>query len=853
MDPTKTQGVVDWPRPTNVTEVRSFLGFTGFYRYFIPNYSKIARPLLDLTKKTTVWHWDEPQKQAFEKLKTLMCQQPVLAQPNYKRPFVVHTDTSAYGVGAILLQEGESTEANATQKPKLHPLAYYSASFIQAERNYDIYERELLAVVKALKHWHHHLAGAKHPFTVVTDHANLAYWKESRDLNRRTARWHSFLQDYWFFIQITPGKNHSAADFLSRHPHNDQGTRDNTQITIFPTDKFIDSKYIIPDHLKGNAPLPQTMNLRVADIDREFDDWDSTIAWIQRQYQKTLKEWKSEYNITPPRKGDHQRSWSKDGKLVVPPDQGLKRKLMTYIHDGYTAGHPGRDETIRKAKRFFWWPNMHLWIEDYVRGCATCQQGKILTHRTRAPLYKIPTTLETLSFETVTMDLIIGLPPNGVLDSILTIVDHGCTHAALFLPCSSMVTGPKVAQLYLDNVYKWFGLPNRMISDRDPRFTSHFARALAAKLGVSQNLSTAFHPQTDGLSERKNQWIEQYLRLLTAGQQDDWSQWLSIATAVHNDRTNDTLGMSPNEALLGYRPRLFPAQPIETSNQHAEDRINVLHQKRAQATAAINKAARTPDALKDLFNLGDKVWLESKNLALPHQSKKLAPKRVGPFSITKVILPVTYQLELPHSWQIHDVFHASLLTPYHETEAYGPNFIKPPPDLIDGEEEYEVEAILNHRFHGRRKQLQYLIKWKGYPHSDNTWEPSENVHADDLVKSYHKWRPLQDKRQPRTTTRVISPWNAFSNPLQPLSSPQIPGSQPTSNHTSATLVPTCPTTASTTPSPPRAPGPPLPTLPRSITPLPSFSTKTLPCPPTPSSPPLLPTTKSPPKPFEKSS
>src|SRR5712675_2274116 len=421
-----------------------------------------------------------------------MCQQPVLAQPNYERPFVVHTDASAYGVGAILLQEGESTETNTTQKPKLHPLAYYSASFIQAERNYNIYERELLAVVKALKHWCHHLAGAKHPFTVVTDHANLAYWKESRDLNRCTARWHSFLQDYWFFIQITPGKNHSAADFLSRHPHNDQGTRDNTQITIFPTDKFIDSKYIIPDHLKGNAPLPQTMNLRVADIDREFDDWDSTVAWIQRQYQKTLKEWKSEYNITPPRKGDHQRSWSKDDKLVVPPDQGLRRKLMTYVHDGYTAGHPGRDETIRKAKRFFWWPNMHLWIEDYVRGCVTCQQGKILTHRTRAPLYKIPTDPESLPFETIAMDLIIGLPPNGNVDSILTIVDHGCSRAALFLPCASTITGPKIAQLYLDNVYRWFSLPNKVISDRDPRFTSHFAKALVAKLGIAQNLSTAF-------------------------------------------------------------------------------------------------------------------------------------------------------------------------------------------------------------------------------------------------------------------------------------------------------------------------------------------------------------------------
>jgi len=153
MDPAKTQGVADWPRPSNVTEVRSFLGFTGFYRYFIPNYSKIARPLLDLTKKTTPWHWDIRQKQAFEHLKTLMCRQPVLTQPNYARDFVVHTDASAYGVGAILLQEGEIPPNVKTTKPLLHPIAYYSASFIQAERNYDIYERELLAVVKALKHW----------------------------------------------------------------------------------------------------------------------------------------------------------------------------------------------------------------------------------------------------------------------------------------------------------------------------------------------------------------------------------------------------------------------------------------------------------------------------------------------------------------------------------------------------------------------------------------------------------------------------------------------------------------------------------------------------------------------------
>jgi len=241
-------------------------------------------------------------------------------------------------------------------------------------------------------------------------------------------------------------------------------------------------------------------------------------------------------------------------------------------------------------------------------------------------MYKIPTTPDALPFWTVAMDLIVGLPPTGDPDSILTLVDHRCSQAALFLPCAATITGPKIAQLYLDHVYRWFSLPRKMISDRDPRFTSHFAQALATKLGVQQNLSTAFHPQTDRLSERKNQWIKQYLRLLTAGQQNNWSQWLTIVTAVHNDQTNETLGITPNEALFGFQPTLFPAQPVETPNELAESQIDLLHQKQAQATAAINHAASHPFTPETIFRENDQVLLESKHLALPHQSKKLAPK-----------------------------------------------------------------------------------------------------------------------------------------------------------------------------------------------------------------------------------
>ncbi len=145
--------------------------------------------------------------------------------------------------------------------------------------------------------------------------------------------------------------------------------------------------------------------------------------------------------------------------------------------------------------------------------------------------------------------------------------------------------------------------------------------------------------------------------------------------------------------------------------------------------------------------IGTQVWLEGTHLRLPYQATKLAPKRYGPFEVIREISPVAYQLRLPIAWNIHDVFHASLLSPYRETDAHGPNYSRPSPDLIEGEEEYEVERVINHRHAGRARTLQYLIKWKGYPEADNTWEPADQIHAPQIIKAYHRQHPLEDKRR----------------------------------------------------------------------------------------------------------
>src|ERR1700761_3038769 len=336
MDDAKLKGVADWPVPRSVKDVRAFLGFTGFYRYFVPHYSQIARPLIDLTCKAAVFHWGTPQTRAFETLKTLMCRRPILHQPQYDKPFSLATDASGYGVGAVLLQEGENNPR--TKKPMQHPIAYYSATFTPTERNYDIYERELLAVLKALKHWRPHLAATEIPVTVLTDHANLTFWKNPQNVNRRVARWFAFLQDYNLVIKHVPGKLHAAADMLSRPPVQDRGETDNSNLTLLPPSLFLNATYTIED------PWSE---LRQKLID------------LQCKHQNLMKRWERS------EKASFQDGiWMVQDRIVVPPDDELKRTILHRYHDAPTAGHPGRDRTLNAVKRLFWWPDLTGWVRS---------------------------------------------------------------------------------------------------------------------------------------------------------------------------------------------------------------------------------------------------------------------------------------------------------------------------------------------------------------------------------------------------------------------------------------------------------------------------------------------------------
>ncbi len=222
--------------------------------------------------------------------------------------------------------------------------------------------------------------------------------------------------------------------------------------------------------------------------------------------EEVIKKWANAYQL-------HQEhnTWWKEGALVVASNNNLKRGVISAFHDPPYCGHPGIGNTTALLKQNYWWPNLKKDVEEYVKGCAVCQANKINTHHQKPHLYPITTDPEVQPFEVVTMDFITKLPPSRGYDSILTITDHDCTKAALFIPCNETITSEGVAKLYLQHTYPHYGLPKRLITNRGAQFISIFMRNLCQVLGIKQNISSAYHPQTDRQSERSNQWVEQFL------------------------------------------------------------------------------------------------------------------------------------------------------------------------------------------------------------------------------------------------------------------------------------------------------------------------------------------------------
>src|SRR6266702_769 len=402
-----------------------------------------------------------------------------------------------------------------------------------------------------------------------------------------------------------------------------------------------------------------------------------------------------------------------------------KQIFIRNHHDAPTYGHPGINKTYQLTSRRYWWPNMRHDVMDYVRGCADCQRNKINTRPTRAPISPIFPKPEAMPFETIALDFITKRPISQGYDSILTVMDHDCTKAAIFIPCKESITVEETAGLMVQHVFPRFGLPSKFISDRDPRFASKFTRGLCKATGTTQNISTAYHPQTDGQSERTNQWLEQYLRFWVNERQDNWHAYLPFAEFTHNNWPNETTRESPFFVLYGFNPR---ADWTDKPSPIPQVALQLDQFKRARQCAQelMIKAQKSWVKHKDTpkHQEGDLVWLEGHHLRTNQPTAKLAPKRHGPFQIVQVMSPVNYRLKLPTQWSIHDMFHIDLLTRYRVTYTHGSNYSRPSP---------------------------YRVKWKGYVDSENEWVDHKDVHAPEAIREFKNLRTVPSEHIRRGT------------------------------------------------------------------------------------------------------
>jgi len=747
MDPKKVSAVVDWPDPANVTQLQAFLGFANFYRRFILGYSKIATPLTQLLQKGRTYNFDDDARQAFQRLKTAFTSAPVLAHFQPDRPSTIETDASDFAIAAVISQPDNNGV--------LHPIAFHSRKLTPPELNYEIYDKEMLAIVTAFKEWRAYLEGAAHPITVYTDHRNLEYFTETKVLNRRQARWSELLANYNFTIVYRPGKTMGKPDAMSRRHDLSEGSK----ASDAPAHTLLK-----PRQLQLAAARTSSSESRLLSDIRAAQPDDPAL--------KALLPFLRDPAIPRDDNAQHKlRGFSFSDNLVlfnglvyVPDDDTIKTQILRQCHDVKSAGHFGQGKTFELVARDFFWPHARRFVNRYVSTCDTCARIKTPRHKRHG--FLVPLPAPERPWTSISMDFIVGLPrPPSGNDAILVIVDR-FTKMAHFVATRTTVDSSDVAKLVTDTVYRLHGLPTDIVSDRDKVFTSHFWRHFLAILGVKPNLSTAFHPQTDGQTERVNQVLEQYLRGFCNYQQDNWQQLLPHAEFAYNNSIHASTGKTPFFANYGQHP-ITPSTATppasESSNPAAEDIANPFRQLHQQLARALADATETQARyynrkVKDApqFKIGDQVWLLRRNIATTRPSDKLDYRRLGPYHVTEKIGKVAYRLQLPASMKVHPVFHVALLEPFRPNDIPGRVQDPPPPVSIGGQEEFEVDAILDSRLH--RGKLQYFVHWKDWPISSRTWEPAGNLaNAPDRVDAFHCAYPHKPRSpRPKPTTRVTA-------------------------------------------------------------------------------------------------
>jgi len=758
MDQEKVAAIRDWKEPKSLKGLQSFLGFCNYYREFLPEFGRVARPLQKLTKKDSWRRFGEAEKEAFQKTKDLITSGDLLAHFSPLLPSRVETDASDCVCAGVFSQQQEDGAWK--------PVAFYSKAMSEAEMRYEIHDKEMLAVVEALKHWRDMLIGLQDQFLVITDHRALEYFSTKRLLNPRQARWQDLLSEFDFKLTYRPGSENIVADALSRK-HEELRTQKEKDIAA-RTNTLINPAQICDIELHENRPLPPAQAAEPAPQEERQtlepqvnaqDDTHSSLEGyelidrvlhlnrsspsLERQRQLAREE-KQDWKLTDGR-------LTRFNRLMVPEDENMRTHLIAEAHNRLPSAHPGQRKTFHLLAPQYYWPTLRADCHTYVNNCRTCR-------RTHKPRDKTPGLLKPLPigdrcWQHVQMDLHYMPKDKKGYDCVFVVVDR-FGKRTFTLPCKRTIDAPGLAELYYTHIWRIYGAPETIVSDRGGQFISAFTNELCKLTGVKQHFASTYHAPTNGGVEIVNQYVDQRLRPFVNHYQDDWSDYLPAMDFAQATLKHESTGFAPYELELGFSPRLHfnweertreassPTEQLtrEQAQQYAQRNHQAiqlakqnLEVSQKQMAAQANKTRREPD-----FKVGDSVYVTRKGWTTSRPSLKLDHQLAGPFRITSM-KGNSYELDLPANMKVGNVFHADRLRKDPNNPLPGQLQEPEPPITINNEPEWTLDQILASRVY--RGTLQYQASWSGYD-PDNTWYPAENfIGSPHKVQEFHTQYP----------------------------------------------------------------------------------------------------------------
>ena len=759
-DNSKTERILSWPVPKSVTQMRSFLGLVRYIAIFLPKLADHTAVLNELTHKDCEKKfpsWLPKHQLAFDAIKQLVTSRECLTtidlgKLNTHKIFVT-TDASDFCSGAIL-SFGETWET-------ARPVAFDSTTFKGAELNYPVHEKEMLAIIRALKKWRSDLIGV--PFLIYTDHKTLENFHQQRELSRRQARWMEFLSQYDGKIVYVKGDENSVADALSRIPHLE--TSDFTTTPLAETmalpifhDMFENGIVASTVSLKGDHhQLASLLPSLIAATSQPAPIIPSvlSISTDSALLHEIKEGYKSDPFITSLQSASPGTSfisqkegfWFVGTRLVIPNIPHIREALFYLAHDA--LGHFGTDKSYATLRNSYYWPKMRKHLEQaYVPSCPDCQRNKSTTNKPFGPLHPLP--IPEQRGDSVAIDFIGPLPLDGEFNSIITFTDRLNSDIQI-IPSNINLTTEQLADLFFDKWYCENGLPLEIISDRDKLFISKFWKHLHILTGVKLKMSTAYHPETDGASERSNKTVIQAIRFHVERNQKGWARALPRIRFNIMNTVNKSTGFTPFQLRLGRSPRIIPPlvqvpnplplNPSELSAQTIIDRIqhdvweaqdNMIKAKISQAQQA-NKHRNTDFP----FEVGQRVRLSTLHRRCKYKSKnekrvvKFMPRFDGPYTITKTDKKhSTVTLDLPRSPDVFPVFHTSELMPFIENdETLFPSHAlhTPEPVNVNDNLEHFVDKILDEKKARGRGGSKFLVRWVGQGPEYDLWIPQKEL------------------------------------------------------------------------------------------------------------------------------